>query len=173
MTREETKAIMAILKAGYPNFYRNMTKEEATNAVNLWSAMFEEEPARVVTEAVKSLMKTLKYPPTIADVTEKIELLTKAPQLSEQEAWNLVKRAMNTSDFVTSYNSLPPEIKRLVGSASQLKEWAYTEGDLSVISSNFMRSYRTVATREKEISRLPESARQLMAIATEAVKMID
>ena len=35
MTREETKAIMAILKAGYPNFYRNMTKEDATNAIDL------------------------------------------------------------------------------------------------------------------------------------------
>jgi hypothetical protein len=69
---------------------------------------------------------------------------------------------MNTSDFVASYNALPPEIRRLVGSVSQLKEWAYTEGDMSVIASNFMRSYRVTATRDKEISRLPESGKQLM-----------
>lgn len=58
MTREETKAIMAILKAGYPNFYRNMTKEDATNAINLWATMFVDEPVQVITEAVKSLMCT-------------------------------------------------------------------------------------------------------------------
>ena len=71
MTREETKAIMAILRAGYPNFYRNMTKEEATSAINLWATMFVEKTQKVITEAVKSQTCTLKYLPTTADVKEK------------------------------------------------------------------------------------------------------
>jgi hypothetical protein len=173
MTREETKAIMAILRAGYPNFYRNMTKEDATNAINLWATMFAEEPAQIVTEAVKSLMCSLKFPPTIADVKEKIELLTQPEQLTEMEAWNLVKKAMNTSDFVKSFQELPPIIRRIVGSASQLKEWAYTEGDMSVISSNFMRSYRARVAHERELVRLPQSAKEMIAGVAEGMKMIE
>ena len=173
MTREETKAIMAILKAGYPNFYRNMTKEDATNAINLWATMFAEEPPQIVTEAVKSLMCTLKYPPTIADVKEKIELLTQPEQLTEMEAWNLVKKAMNTSDFVKSFQELPPTIRRIVGSASQLKEWAYTEGDMSVVSSNFMRSYRARAAHERELVRLPQAAKEMIAGVADGMKMIE
>ncbi len=173
MTREETKAIMAILKAGYPNFYRNMTKEDATNAINLWATMFAEEPPQVITEAVKSLMCTLKYPPTIADVKEKIELLTQPEQMTEMEAWNLVKKAMNTSDFVKSFQDLPPVIRRIVGSASQLKEWAYTECDISVISSNFMRSYRARAAHERELVRLPQSAKEMIAGVADGMKMIE
>ena len=173
MTREETKAIMAILKAGYPNFYKGMTKEDATNAINLWATMFVDEPVQLITEAVKSLMCTLKYPPTIADVKEKIELLTQPEQLTEMEAWNLVRKAMNTSDFVKSFQDLPPIIRRIVGSASQLKEWAYTEGDISVISSNFMRSYRARAAHERELTRLPQSAKAMIAGVAEGMKMIE
>lgn len=173
MTREETKAIMAILRAGYPNFYRNMTREDATNAINLWATIFENEPAQIVTEAVKSLMCSLKFPPTIADVKEKIELLTQPEQLTEMEAWNLVKKAMNTSDFVKSFQELPPTIRRIVGSVSQLKEWAYTEGDISVISSNFMRSYRARAAHEHELARLPQSAKEMITELAEGMKMIE
>ncbi len=162
MTREETKAIMIILKIGYPNFYRNMSKEETTNAIDLWATMFVSEPAQVVTEAVRALICTLKYPPTIADVKEKIALLTEPEQMTEMEAWNLVRKAMNTNDFVKSFQELPPTIKRIVGSASQLKQWAYIEGDTGVISSNFMRSYKVVAKREKEVAMLPESGRRLI-----------
>ena len=173
MTREETKAIMAILKAGYPNFYKGMTREDATNAINLWATMFVDEPVQVITEAVKSLMCTLKYPPTIADVKEKIELLTQPEQMTEMEAWNLVRKVMNVSDFVKSYNSLPPTIRRIVGSVSQLKEWAYTEGDISVISSNFMRSYRARVAHERELTRLPQSAKEMITELAEGMKMIE
>ncbi len=173
MTREETKAIMAILKAGYPNFYKGMTKEDATNAINLWATMFVDEPVQLITEAVKSLMCTLKYPPTIADVKEKIELLTQPEQMTEMEAWNLVRKALNTSDFVKSFQDLPPTIRRIVGSASQLKEWALTEGDMSVVSSNFMRSYRARAAHERELTRLPQSAKAMITELAEGMKMIE
>lgn len=173
MTREETKAIMAILKAGYPNFYRNMTREDATSAINLWATMFVDEPVQLITEAVKSLMCSLKFPPTIADVKEKIELLTQPEQMTEMEAWGIVRKALNTSDFVKSFQDLPPTIRRIVGSASQLKEWAYTEGDISVISSNFMRSYRARAAHERELTRLPQSAKAMITELAEGMKMIE
>lgn len=175
MTKQEALAIMAMLKTAYPSFYKDFSKEELNAAVNLWATMFSEEPIQVVTEAIKALICTLKYPPTIADVKEKIERLTQPDQMTEMEAWHLVKKAMNTSDFVSAFRSLPPAIRRVVGSPDQLKEWAYMESETvnSVIQSNFMRSFRVVAEREREFTKLPESAKQLMIEASKNLKMIE
>jgi hypothetical protein len=164
MTREETKAILAILKAGYPNFYKDMTKEDATNTINLWTTMFADDPAQVVAEAVKSLMCTLKFPPTIADVKEKIALITQPQQLTEMEAWRTVKSAISYYNATETFLRLPKLLQSIVGSPNTLREWAQMEAETvdSVIQSNFMRSYKVKAAQEKERAMLPESTKQMI-----------
>ncbi len=164
MTREETKALMAILKAAYPNFYKDISKEEAKAAVDLWATMFSDTPAMLVIEAVKSLICTLKYPPTIADVKEKIHLLTQPQGMSELEAWNTVRKAISYYDADETFAQLPPLLQKIVGSPNTLREWALMDVETvnSVIQSNFMRSYRAKVTQEKEFAMLPESTRQLI-----------
>lgn len=175
MTKQEALAVLAILKTAYPSFYKDYSKEELNAAVELWASMFVNESGKVVLEAVKSLICTLKYPPTIADVKEKVAMITQPQEMTEMEAWHLVKKAMNTSDFVSAFRSLPPEIRRIVGSPNQLKEWSYMDIETvnSVIQSNFMRSFKTVAEREREYAKLPESAKQLMIEASKNLKMIE
>jgi hypothetical protein len=165
MNREETKAILAILKAGYPNFYKDMTKEDATSIINLWATMFADDPAQVVTEAVKSLMCTLKYPPTIADVKEKIAMITQPPAMTEMEAWQMVKSAISYYNATETFSRLPPILQKIVGSPNTLREWAQMEAETvdSVIQSNFMRSYKVRAAQEKERAMLPESTKQMIA----------
>jgi hypothetical protein len=165
MNREETKAILAILKAGYPNFYKDMTKEDATNTINLWTTMFADDPAQVVAEAVKSLMCTLKFPPTIADVKEKIAMITQPPAMTEMEAWQMVKSAISYYNAAETFERLPPILKRIVGSPNQLREWAIMEAEKfdTVVQSNFMRSYKALAAQEKERAMLPESTKQMIA----------
>lgn len=165
MNREETKAILAILKAGYPNFYKDMTKEDATSIINLWATMFADDPAQVVAEAVKSLMCTLKFPPTIADVKEKIAMITQPPAMTEMEAWQMVKSAISYYNAAETFERLPPILKRIVGSPNQLREWAIMEADKfdTVVQSNFMRSYKALAAQEKERAMLPESTKQMIA----------
>lgn len=175
MTREETKAIMAVLKAGYPNFYKDMTKEEATNIVDLWATMFADDPAQVVTEAVKSLMCTLKYPPTVADVKEKIAMITRPQQLTEMEAWDRVFSAISYYHANENFADLPPILRRIVGSPNQLREWALMDAETvnSVIQSNFMRSYKAKAAQEREYAMLPESTKRLIAGLAERMALTD
>lgn len=167
MTREETKTILAVLKAAYPNFYKNMTKEDAKNTVDLWATMFSEEPIQVVTEAIKALMCTLMYPPTIADVKEKIRKITQPDEMTEMEAWGLVQKALQGALYrgQENYDSLPPMLQKIVGSPNQLREWAMMEAETvnSVIQSNFMRSYKAKVVQEKEYAMLPSSTKQLIA----------
>lgn len=175
MNREETKEILKVLRVGYPNFYKELKKPEADEIIDLWSTMFASEPVKIVIEAVKSLMCTLKFPPTIADVKEKISLITQPTQMSEMEAWQMVKSAINYYNAAQTFERLPPILRRIIGSPNQLREWAIMEAETvnSVVQSNFMRSYKAVAAREKEHAMLPESTKQMIAGLAERMALTD
>ena len=165
MNRTETMAIMAILKEAYPYYYKDKSKEELNQTVNLWAEMFASDPAKIVAEAVKALICTLKFPPTIADVKEKIAMITQPPAMTEMEAWQMVKSAISYYNAAETFERLPPILKRIVGSPNQLREWAIMETEKfdTVVQSNFMRSYKAVVAQEKERVMLPESTKQMIA----------
>lgn len=73
MTKEETIKIMAILKAAYPTYYKDQTKEEAAMSVGVWQATLIEYDYKSVSAAIKEIIKTMKYPPSIAEIIDKIE----------------------------------------------------------------------------------------------------
>lgn len=173
MTRQEALALMITLKTAYPTFYKNYSKDEINAAVDLWATMFADDPAYIVTEAVKSLMCTLKYPPTIADVKEKIVMITQPPTMPEMEAWQMVRRAISYYHANEAFKRLPPILRRIVGSPNQLREWALMDVETvnSVIQSNFMRSYRVMATREREYAMLPSSTKKFITELTSKYDM--
>lgn len=74
MTREETIKVMSVLRGAYPRFYREISKQEALDTINLWADMFSAEDAAVVAAAVKSLIETDEkgFPPTIGQVKAKV-----------------------------------------------------------------------------------------------------
>lgn len=164
MDKSETAAVLAVLKIGYPRFYNGLSCDEVDSAIDIWTTMFSDDSALVVTEAVKALMCTLKFPPTIADVKEKIALITQPAAMSEMEAWTKVKGAMSYYSAQENFDGLEPILQKLVGNPNQLREWANMDTSTinSVVQSNFMRSYKARATAEKEYIALPTSARALM-----------
>lgn len=177
MTREETIAIMGVLKTAYPAFYRDMTREAALQAIALWTEEFAEEPGAVVSKAVKALIKTRKegYPPTIGEVTEAVHDLTEGKGLSEQEAWNMVERACSNGiyDYDKEFAKLPPIVQKAVGSAWMIREWAMMDADTvhSVVASNFQRSFRTMQRREAQDAMLPEDVKSMIGSLTERLAL--
>jgi len=167
VTRQEALAVLAILKTAYPTFYKNYSKEELNAAIDLWATMFAEEHPEIVTEAIKALMCTLKYPPTIADVKEKIAMImqSQTQTMTEMEAWQCVKAAISYYNASENFEELPPILQKIVGSPNTLREWALMDGEVvnSVIQSNFMRSYKAKVAQEKEYAMLPSSTKQLIA----------
>lgn len=164
MSKDEAIAILKILKVSYPQFYKQLSKEEGYEIIDLWHMMFENEDVRIVTQAVKLLIKTHTYPPTIADVQNKIDLLTKNQEdLSEMEAWNLVYKAICNSYYnaENEFNKLPVIIQKTIGSPKQLREWGQMQGDSvqSVVQSNFMRSYKMKLSKQKELEKIPNEMR--------------
>ena len=171
MTRDDVIKIMSVLRGAYPHFYRDISKQEAYDTINLWTDMFSNDDASIVAAAVKSLIDgdDKGFPPTIGQVKTKMRLLVGSDELTEAEAWNLVSKAVKNGLYgaVEEFEKLPPAVKRIVGSPSQLRDWASMDGDTlhSVVASNFQRSYKVVATREKEISTLPDDVKKLINFA--------
>ena len=171
MTRDDVIKIMSVLRGAYPHFYRDISKQEAYDTINLWTDIFSNDDASIVASAVKSLIDgdDKGFPPTIGQVKAKMRLLVGSDELTEAEAWNLVSKAVKNGLYgaVEELEKLPPAVKRIVGSPSQLRDWASMDSDTlqSVVASNFQRSYKVVATREKEIAALPEDVKKLINFA--------
>lgn len=80
MNREETLAIMSVLKAAYPSYYKGMTRGEAEQVVGLWQEMFREDRATAVAEAVKEYIcrDGKGFPPHIGAIKQAVKDLPRA-----------------------------------------------------------------------------------------------
>lgn len=172
MTAQETAGIMTILHIAYPRYYANTTDDDKKAALQLWSVMFADYEYDVIAAAVKAVIATSKFPPTIADVNEKLQLFTASQEMSELEAWDKVRKAICNSSYNSEeeFNKLPEECKALVHSSHQLKAWAQvSEKELNtVVASNFMRDFRSSTSRRREQAMLPDSVKE--AIGNAAAK---
>ena len=162
MTRAETIAVLALLKAAYPNFYKDMPQTDLQAAVNLWYLHFAGDDADTVTSAVHALIASRAegYPPTIGAVREQIGKLIAKDSLTDADAWALVSKATRNGlyGYREEFEKLPEQVKKAVGTPEQLKAWAMMPSDEveSIIASNFRRSFRAVAQREKENRLFPK-----------------
>lgn len=176
MDRTDVLKIMAVLRGAYPMFYRSISRQEAEDTVNLWEIKFRDYDYRIVAAAVDALTDEERdFPPNIGDVKAKIRLITGSNEMTELEAWNLVSKAIRNSGYESKeeFEKLPENIRRLVGSPNQLREWCMMDsGTLhSVVASNFQRSYRAVAQREREIAKLPPDVKKMVGVLAESKKM--
>ena len=177
MDRADVLKIMSVLRGAYPQFYRNIDRKEAEATVGLWTEMFAHDEYPFVAAAVKAMIESDSkgFPPHIGAVKEKLRLLTAGDEMTEAEAWGIVAKALRNSTYGSreEFDKLPPMVRRIVGSPSQLREWAAMDSEAvhSVVSSNFQRSYRAIAQREREIAKLPPDVRVLVGKLADAKKM--
>ena len=172
MDRAETLKIFSVIKANYGNFFKNTTKTDAEAMVSLWEEMFCDEPYNVVGAAVKSFIASdvEGYPPTVGKIKEYIRKLTQPEAMTEQEASNIIFKAISNSLYnaEVEFDKLPPILQTLVGSPYMLREWAMMDSDTvhSVISSNIMRSYRVAEERHRVKEALPSNIKAMLEEAS-------
>ena len=177
MTRDETIDLLSVLKAAYPNFYRDMTRKDADHVISLWADMFEDEPVEVVALAVKAHIAadTKGFPPHIGAIKDAIVKIMQPEEMTEIEAWNMVRKAIRSYswDAKEQFDKLPPVLQRLVGSPNQLVEWGQMDAEVvsSVVASNFQRSYKVRAKKEQEFLALPSAVRETMGKIAAGMKM--
>lgn len=169
MTREQTLMILSLLRGAYPMFYRDITKQEANATVELWASIFVDDDFAVVTAAVKSLISNDEkgYPPVPGQVKAYICKITQKEEMHESEAWALVAKAVRNSGYEAKkeFDALPEELKRIVGSPNQLRDWSQMDSDAlhSVVASNFQRAYRAKQKSRMEYNALPSDVKKMIS----------
>ena len=166
MDKRETLKIMAVMRAAYPGYYRDITPADAEAAVNLWQTMLADRPYELVAKAVKLLIATCKFPPTIAEVNEAIAELTEPKTMTGQEAWTLVYKAVCNSAYESraEFDRLPEDVRRVVGSPNMLREWAMMDaGEVqTVVASNFQRAYTARVAKDRKYAAITADVKALL-----------
>ena len=170
MNKKETSKIIAVLMASYPNFLSSRSTDEIQATINIWNEMLTDYSYQDVSAAIKACITQGRsgFAPSIGQVTDKIlSFKNQGNELTEQEAWNLVSKAMRNSTYnaTEEFEKLPELIKNIVGGPSQLKEWAMSESKeiQTVIASNFMRSYKVKSASFREYQALPNDVKKLIS----------
>ena len=163
MTREETVKIIRIMVDSYPNYKPNNISE----TVDVWQMMLSDYDYNLVAMALKAyiLSDTSGFAPSIGQLVDKMKSITSPQELNEMEAWALVSKAIRNSGYnsVEEFAKLPPSAQKAVGLPDQLRTWALDENyNEQVVSSNFMRCYRTELARHEELSKMPSDVKALI-----------
>lgn len=164
MTFEETQKLLITINAIYPSW--KVENPEATTQA--WHWALKEYPAEAVNGALQIFLKTDKagFVPSVSQLIGCMYAPSQNEQLSEGEAWNLVKDAIRDSNYHSEerFKELPPVVQKAVGGANMLRQWAMCDSDEvnTVIASNFMRTYKVVLSKREFGEKVPEQLSDLV-----------
>lgn len=161
MTREETKKIVMVIASTYPNWHPS----DMSFTVDAWALMLESFTYQQISAALKAfiLSDTSGFAPSVGQLIGLLDRVGNSQELSELEAWLLVSNALRRSTYYaeSEFEKLPEAVQRAVGSPSMLRNWAQTDMQSveNVIQSNFMRTYRQVLAKNRDMRKIPQSIR--------------
>jgi hypothetical protein len=171
MTREDTKKLLMAIEAAYPNF----KPENASLTVDTWLWALEEYPAEAVKGALQIYLKTNNtgFAPSVSQLIGCIHAPKENEQLSEGEAWALVKKAIQNGNYGSEeeFAKLPPIVQRAVGGSQMIRQWAMCETNEvnNVIASNFMRTYRAILSKQSFGDKVPPQLSDMVKGLSEQV----
>jgi hypothetical protein len=168
MTFDETNTILTLLQTEYPQSFAKMDDRAMAMKLKLWASEFQYDDYKAVYAVVRAIISSggREFAPNIGTIREKLRSFSADGELTENQAWSLVSRAI--SNGIYGYNDefakLPAAVQAAVGEPEQLKRWAVMPVDevQSVVASNFQRSYHAVAQRERELAKIPPDVRELL-----------
>lgn len=166
MTKEQFKILVKAMKAVYtqPTFIPDQ------DAFDVWYSMLKDLDYAIASRAAQMHMQTEETPPTVAGIRKQSAKLKadETDDLNETAAWSLVLKAIRRSTYYSEeeFAKLPATVQRAVASPKQLREWATLEDvdgkTLTVIQSNFQRTFRVEQQRERERNKLSPDVLRLM-----------
>lgn len=136
MTKKETVQILAILKAAYPNFYKDMSAEEAQGTISVWALQFADLPADIVLMALNKAISTSKFPPSIAEIKDKMSSLYWEAYDKINPMWNndplseeeekMYNRIFKITEKYKYDKGVEPSISQMLGGGNYMQ---LSEGD--------------------------------------------
>lgn len=178
MNKKDILEVFYVLQTTYPKFYKDFTKEELNGMIDLWTELFKDCNKELVFMAVKELINTFKFPPTIADIKEKMyELEHKEDEKTPSELWESLNKAISNSAYNSQeeFNNLPEEVKIFIGTPRQLFELSQMPSETinSVTKGQFLKQIENIKVRKKtDEMMLPETKEKLQSLQNKFAKQL-
>ncbi len=166
MTLKDSYAVLGILKTSYPRFYAGLSDKEIDDTAALWGEMMSDTDIATVTTALKRLIATCKFPPTIAEVRESISAVTYEALPDAGAAWGEVNRAISNYGYYRESEALASmgEITREAVRGMGWKQLCMSEIKNEMADrAHFLRIYEAIAKRIEQDRLLPAGLRDEIA----------
>lgn len=162
MNLEESYKIVVTLKAVYNAAFSKYNKTDFDNLARAWAACFSEYDYKAVSAGVQAFMTSnpSQFPPVPAQIIREIHDLQPQKQLTANEGWALVYKAICNSTYNAQreFEKLPETVQKAVGSADNLKAMAMdSEFNFGVEQSHFVKAFNTIQERESRLERIPQT----------------
>ena len=169
MTHTTIIKTITLYKIAYPNAYKDFTSKEMEAICNLWYEEFKDCDEKVFEGAVKRLIGTLDYPPSIAAVKREVNKITQPDlSLNAHDEWNKVLKAlhrwgMNREEKIfEELGKYTGEILKLIG----VRRIAMaTQEELPFIQKDFIGEFEANKKKLNDLSSysvLTQSERKIM-----------
>lgn len=168
MEREHVVKMLAILSEAYPKLAdKPLDRIEAS--VRMWHMMLAEYPEEVVMHAMKLYMREKQFPPTPADIIQRITAMQCIHRDDAAMLWNKLETAARDSLYHAGerYAALPYPCQRFVGSPEGLRNLGMIDESVlnTVTRGQFLKQADRLQEQEKLLNSTPpqllEMARHL------------
>jgi DNA-binding transcriptional regulator YiaG len=168
LTKDETKNVLFVIRASYPEAYRGLTENDLEILLATWNTLLADYSYSDVSLAVQHYLTNDTYgrAPKIGQIIDSLRKTSVKPELNANEAWGLVYKAICNSTYNSEqeFEKLPQTVQKAVGSANNLKEYASMNiEDVQVtIKAHFKSIYEVEVKRKQEYEKLPQATRTLI-----------
>lgn len=168
--KSEVSKLLTIMADMYPKF------EVSDLKVALWYDMIGDLSYEVAQTALKKVMLTSHYPPTVADIRKAAAEIIQSDKdiMDAGKAWGEVQNAISKWGFYEPEKALDmlSPLTRKVAEQISWREICCSE-NIGVVRGQFMKMYNTLESREKEAMMLPESFKnKIKMLSTGGGKLI-
>lgn len=172
MNKNEIKAMVFMLNSAYPSQVRPMSETEQRAQLTLWHEMFRDDDSEVVGRAVKRIIGTSRFYPSIADIRKAV-LQETLPDLNEQfdELLSMAKASWKyevvgfreRSLKYKAFDRLSLPLQRYVGSPNGLQDLLVEyDNNHSYCRKRFMKDFPEILERSEMDVRLGLTERKLL-----------
>lgn len=174
MTTQEFATIAMAIKASYPS--ANLMPDDQSKKV--WYTMLADIDYQICNTAIKEIISSSKFAPSIAEIREKCSGLTSIPVKDYGEAWESVLKAIRKYGYMCECEALDSmdELTRKCVRRIGYQNICQSE-NISADRANFRMIYETEAQRAKSNNQLSpqlqeEKRLMLDAVVSQTVKQI-
>ena len=169
MNPDQVSFLLALAVANFPT----LQEKDMGPTLVLWQEMLSDIPFEVAKAAIKKVLATIKYFPTVAEIREACSQITNPRQLTYDEAWALIIGAISRYGYyreAEGLTSLPLIVQQVVKNIGWQEVCTCEEPD--VIRGQFRRAWEVRLAREREENMLPAEIRLIINKAAAGVKRL-